>query len=54
MRKGKRAGSFILTRCIVKLLAQMIEPYRGRVLDPCCGSGGMFVQSEKEFVSVTT
>ena len=32
---------------VVKLLMEMLEPYEGRVLDPCCGSGGMFVQSEK-------
>jgi type I restriction enzyme M protein len=32
---------------VVELLVEMLEPYKGRVLDPCCGSGGMFVQSEK-------
>ena len=45
--EGKKGGQFYTPRCIVKLLTQMIEPYRGRVYDPCCGSGGMFVQSEK-------
>ncbi|MCB1934291.1 MAG: N-6 DNA methylase, partial [Candidatus Accumulibacter sp.] len=34
-------------KCIVKLIAEMIEPYRGKIYDPCCGSGGMFVQSER-------
>ena len=46
MPKVKR-GSVYTARCVVKLLVEMIEPYRGRVYDPCCGSGGMFVQSEK-------
>lgn len=45
--EGKKGGQFYTPRCIVKLLVEMIEPYKGRVLDPCCGSGGMFVQSEK-------
>ncbi len=45
--EGKRGGQFYTPRCIVKLLVEMIEPYKGRVFDPCCGSGGMFVQSEK-------
>ena len=45
--EGKRGGQFYTPRCIVKLLVDMIEPYKGRVFDPCCGSGGMFVQSEK-------
>src|SRR5581483_9366846 len=40
-------GQFYTARCVVKLLVEMIEPYKGRVFDPCCGSGGMFVQSEK-------
>jgi type I restriction enzyme M protein len=47
--EGKKGGQFYTPRCIVKLLVAMIEPYKGRVYDPCCGSGGMFVQSE-EFV----
>ena len=45
--EGKKGGQFYTPRCIVKLLVEMIEPYKGRVLDPCCGSGGMFIQSEK-------
>lgn len=45
--EGKKGGQFYTPRCIVKLLVEMIEPYRGRIYDPCCGSGGMFVQSEK-------
>ena len=43
--EGKRGGEFYTPRCIVNLLVEMLEPYRGRVYDPCCGSGGMFVQS---------
>jgi len=45
--EGKKGGQFYTPRCIVRLLVEMIEPYKGRVFDPCCGSGGMFVQSEK-------
>ncbi len=45
--EGKGGGEFYTPQCIVKLLVRMIEPYKGRVYDPCCGSGGMFVQSEK-------
>lgn len=45
--EGKRGGQFYTPRSIVKLLVEMLEPYKGRVFDPCCGSGGMFVQSEK-------
>jgi type I restriction enzyme M protein len=45
--EGKAAGQFYTPRSIVKLLVEMIEPYKGRIFDPCCGSGGMFVQSEK-------
>ena len=45
--EGKNGGEFYTPQTVVKLLVQMIEPYKGRVLDPCCGSGGMFVQSEK-------
>jgi type I restriction enzyme M protein len=45
--EGKKGGQFYTPRSIVKLLAEMLEPYKGRVFDPCCGSGGMFVQSEK-------
>ena len=44
--EGKRGGEFFTPRCIVRLLVEMLEPYKGRVYDPCCGSAGMFVQSE--------
>jgi type I restriction enzyme M protein len=44
--EGKRGGQFYTAGCVVKLLVEMIQPFKGRVLDPCCGSGGMFVQSE--------
>ena len=47
--EGKNAGEFYTPACIVKTLVEIIEPYHGRVYDPCCGSGGMFVQSA-EFV----
>lgn len=43
--EGKKGGQFYTPRCVVKLLVEMLEPYRGRVYDPCCGSSGMFVQS---------
>ncbi len=45
--EGKGGGEFYTPQCVVKLLVRMIEPYKGRVFDPCCGSGGMFVQSER-------
>lgn len=45
--EGKKGGEFYTPRCIVKLIAEMIEPYKGKIYDPCCGSGGMFVQSIK-------
>ena len=48
-KEGKKAGEFYTPRHIVRLLVEMIEPYKGRVYDPCCGSAGMFVQSE-EFI----
>jgi type I restriction enzyme M protein len=44
--EGKKGGEFYTPKSIVKLLVEMIEPYKGRVYDPCCGSSGMFVQSE--------
>ncbi|EQD53015.1 type I restriction-modification system DNA methylase, partial [mine drainage metagenome] len=44
-QEGKGGGEFYTPRSVVKLLVWMIEPYKGRVYDPCCGSGGMFVQS---------
>jgi type I restriction enzyme M protein len=43
--EGKKGGQFYTPRSVVKLLVEMIQPYKGRVYDPCCGSGGMFVQS---------
>lgn len=45
--EGKGGGEFYTPKCVVNLIAEMIEPYRGKVYDPCCGSGGMFVQSVK-------
>ena len=45
--EGKKGGQFYTPRCVVQVLVEMLEPYKGRVYDPCCGSGGMFVQSEK-------
>ncbi len=45
--EGKKGGQFYTPRCVVRLLVEMLSPYKGRVYDPCCGSGGMFVQSEK-------
>lgn len=44
--EGKNAGEFYTPRSVVSLLADMLRPYNGRVFDPCCGSGGMFVQAE--------
>ncbi|EAH5484876.1 SAM-dependent DNA methyltransferase [Campylobacter coli] len=49
LAEGKQGGQFYTPKCVVELLVAMLEPYKGRVFDPCCGSGGMFVQSE-EFV----
>jgi len=45
--EGKRGGEFYTPRSVVRVMTEMLEPYKGRVYDPCCGSGGMFVQSEK-------
>jgi len=45
--EGKNGGQFYTPSCIVRLLVEMLAPYMGRIYDPCCGSGGMFVQSEK-------
>ena len=45
--EGKKGGQFYTPRSIVQLLTEMLEPYKGRIFDPCCGSGGIFVQSEK-------
>jgi type I restriction enzyme M protein len=48
--EGQKAGAFYTPRSVVRMLVEMLEPYKGRVFDPCCGSGGMFVQSA-EFVA---
>jgi type I restriction enzyme M protein len=45
--EGKLGGEFYTPKCVVNLIAEMIEPYKGKIYDPCCGSGGMFVQSIK-------
>lgn len=45
--EGKNGGQFYTPSCIVRLIVEMLAPYKGRVYDPACGSGGMFVQSEK-------
>ena len=47
LAEGKKGGQFYTPRSVVELLVEMLEPYKGRVFDPCCGSGGLFVQSEK-------
>jgi type I restriction enzyme M protein len=47
LAEGKKGGQFYTPRSVVELLVEMLEPFKGRVFDPCCGSGGMFVQSEK-------
>ncbi len=46
-KEGKGGGEFYTPACVVRLLVEMLEPYKGRVYDPCCGSGGMFVQALK-------
>lgn len=45
--EGKGGGEFYTPSCVVRTLVEMLQPYKGRIYDPCCGSGGMFVQSEK-------
>ena len=45
--EGKNGGEFYTPACVVQTIVQMLAPYKGRIYDPCCGSGGMFVQSEK-------
>lgn len=45
--EGKKGGQFYTPRCVVRVLVEMLAPYKGRVYDPCCGSGGMFIQSEQ-------
>lgn len=47
LAEGKGKGEFYTPKCIVNLIAELIEPYKGEIYDPCCGSGGMFVQSIK-------
>ena len=46
-QEGKRGGEFFTPACVVRTLVEVLQPYKGRVYDPCCGSGGMFVQSAK-------
>lgn len=46
-KEGKGGGEFYTPSCVVRVLVEMLEPYKGRVFDPCCGSGGMFVQALK-------
>ncbi|WP_299491658.1 class I SAM-dependent DNA methyltransferase [Acaryochloris sp. IP29b_bin.137] len=50
LAEGKKGGQFYTPEAVVRVLVEMLQPFEGRVFDPCCGSGGMFVQSEK-FVS---
>ncbi len=45
--EGKNGGQFYTPSCVVRVLVEMLAPYKGRIYDPCCGSGGMFVQSER-------
>jgi type I restriction enzyme M protein len=52
--EGKKGGEFYTPRCVVRLLVEVLEPFRGRVYDPCCGSAGMFVQSVKFIESHAT
>jgi type I restriction enzyme M protein len=49
--EGKKGGQFYTPGCVVRVLVAMLRPHRGRIYDPCCGSGGMFVQSEKFIAS---
>ena len=49
--EGKRGGEFYTPRSVVRVMVEMIQPFQGRVYDPCCGSGGMFVQSEQFIAS---
>jgi len=46
-QEGKRAGEFYTPSCVVRTLVEVLQPFKGRVYDPCCGSGGMFIQSSK-------
>ena len=52
--EGKNGGQFYTPSCVVRCLVEMLAPYKGRIYDPACGSGGMFVQSEKFVESHTT
>jgi type I restriction enzyme M protein len=45
--EGRKSGQFYTPQCVVRLLVEMLAPYKGRIFDPACGSGGMFIQSEK-------
>jgi len=47
LQKAKGIAEFYIPKCVVNLLVEMLEPYKGKIYDPCCGSGGMFVQSIK-------
>ncbi len=47
LSEGRKGGQFYTPRSVVQVLVEMLEPYKGKVYDPCCGSGGMFVMSEK-------
>jgi type I restriction enzyme M protein len=47
LAEGKKGGQFYTPESVVRVLVEMLKPYKVRVFDPCCGSGGMFVQSEK-------
>ena len=49
--EGKNGGQFVTPSCVVRCLVEMLAPYKGRIYDPACGSGGMFVQSEKSVES---
>jgi type I restriction enzyme M protein len=51
LAEGKQGGQFYTPRSVVQLMVEMLKPYKGRVYDPCCGSGGMFVQSESFVVA---
>ena len=46
-QEGKRGGEFFTPSWVVRTLVEVLQPFKGRVYDPCCGSGGMFVQSAK-------
>jgi len=48
--EGKKGGQFYTPRCVVQVLVSILAPYKGRVYDPCCGSGGMFVHQSEKFI----